>query len=143
MTIKTTDRGVMQKNYNYSVVRGDKYSGGTVIATGGTRPTPSKVWTTTSISQCEISSEVFVTMMNDLDEFTNREDDNLEEWEEGSMKDQENQTLDIRELMSLPLEDRRRILKKAAEDAEEEYSEEGSLRKFQALGEDDFYAETP
>lgn len=69
-----------------------------------------------------------------------QEDDNYKEWEEASMKDQEEQVLDAKELMELPLEDRRRILKKATEDIKEEYEEGGNLRKFQALGEGDFNA---
>lgn len=43
--------------------------------------------------------------------------------------------------MKLPIEERRKILEKAANDPEiqKAYEEGGELRKFQALGKDDFY----
>lgn len=143
MGTNTTDRGAVCKDYSCSIVEGSKHSGGTVIATGGPYPTPSEVWTTTNFSPCEISSEVFTIMVSDLNELTNREDYSLEERKEDSMEDKDDQALDVRELIKLPLEDRRRILKKAAqdEDMRKEYEEGGDLRKFQALGEDDFYAD--
>lgn len=142
MAVNTTNRGIVREDYGCSVLEGNKYSGGTVIATGGSSPAFSESWVASSISPCEVSSEVLTIMINELNEFTNGEGYSLEEREEGSMLGEKDQ-VNIRELIKLPLGERRRILKQVAqdEDMKEEYKEGGDLRKFQALGEDDFDAD--
>lgn len=80
MAINITDRGVVRKAYGYRVVEGSKYSGGTVIETIGPSPAFSEIWTTVTISPFEISSEVFTTMINDLDKLTNREGPSEHSW---------------------------------------------------------------
>lgn len=82
----------------------------------------------------EITDATFIEQ-NMSDTSGHYEDTNPHEWEGGGMED-----LSAKELLKLPLEKRRRILKKKTEDIEEEYEEGGDLRRFQALEKDDFYA---
>jgi hypothetical protein len=47
------------------------------------------------------------------------------------------------ELMKLPLEERRKILAKAAAEAEDDYLNDPALTDCEAFGDDDLYDETP
>jgi len=47
------------------------------------------------------------------------------------------------ELMGLPLEERRKILAKAAAEAEDDYLNDPELTDFEAFDDDDLYDETP
>ena len=66
-----------------------------------------------------------------------------EETPEARLRAEQERRLRVKALLKLPLEERDRILERQAAQAEALYRSDPDLTDFEALGEKDFYDETP